>query len=135
MKTIYIDAFSGISGDMMVGALIDLGLRLQTIKDEIGKLPLDGYEVSCKRVKKNGIDAAKFKVEVKEKQPSRLYSNIKAMLETSELKKEVKELSLAIFEEIAIAEAKVHAMPSEKVSIYMLLPSTGSSSSRGLRLF
>lgn len=118
MKTIYIDAFSGISGDMMVGALIDLGLPLQIIRDEIGKLPLDGYEISCKRVKKNGIDAAKFSVELKEKQPSRLYSNIKEMLEDSGLKKEVRDLSLAIFDAIAIAEGKVHGIAPEKVHFH-----------------
>lgn len=118
MKTIYIDAFSGISGDMMVGALIDLGLPLQIIRDEIGKLPLDGYEISCKRVKKNGIDAAKFSVELKEKQPSRLYSNIKEMLEKSNLKKEVKDLSLAIFDAIAIAEGNVHGIAPEKVHFH-----------------
>ena len=118
MKTIYIDAFSGISGDMMVGALIDLGLPVQTIRDEIGKLPLDGYQISCKRVKKNGIDAAKFSVEVKEKQPSRLYSNIKEMLKDSGLKKEVRDLSLAIFDAIADAEGKVHGISPEKVHFH-----------------
>ena len=118
MKTIYIDAFSGISGDMMVGALMDLGLPLQTIKDGIDKLPLDGYEISCKRVKKNGIDAAKFSVEVKKKQPSRLYSNIKEMLEGSTLKKEVNDLSLAIFDAIAVAEGKVHGIAPEKVHFH-----------------
>ena len=118
MKTIYIDAFSGISGDMMVGALIDLGLPVQIIRDEIGKLPLDGYQISCKRVKKNGIDAAKFSVEVKEKQPSRLYSNIKEMLKDSGLKKEVRDLSLAIFDAIADAEGKVHGISPEKVHFH-----------------
>lgn len=118
MKTIYIDAFSGISGDMMVGALMDLGLPLQTIKDGIDKLPLEGYEISCKRVKKNGIDAAKFSVEVKEKQPSRLYSNIREMLEGSALKKEVRDLSLAIFDAISVAEGKVHGIAPEKVHFH-----------------
>ncbi|MDT8318124.1 MAG: nickel pincer cofactor biosynthesis protein LarC [bacterium] len=118
MKTIYIDAFSGISGDMMVGALIDLGLPLQAIKEGIDKLPLEGYEISCKRVKKNGIDAAKFSVEVKEKQPSRLYSNIREMLEESALKKEVRDLSLAIFDAIAVAEGKVHGIAAEKVHFH-----------------
>ena len=118
MKTIYIDAFSGISGDMMVGALIDLGLTLQTIKEEIDKLPLDGYEISCKRVKKNGIDAAKFSVKVEQKQPSRLYSNIKEMLQSSSLKQEVRDLSLAIFDAIARAEGKVHGIAPEKVHFH-----------------
>ena len=118
MKTIYIDAFSGISGDMMVGALIDLGLPLEAIKEAIEMLPLEGYEISCTRVKKNGIDAAKFSVEVKEKQPSRLYSNIREMLQESALKKEVRDLSLAIFEAIAVAEGKVHGIAPEKVHFH-----------------
>jgi len=118
MKTIYIDAFSGISGYMMVGALMDLGLPLQAIKDGINKLPLDGYQISYKRVKKNGIDAAKFSVELKGKQPSRLYSNIKKMLEESGLKNEVKDLSLAIFDAIAVAEGKVHGISPGKVHFH-----------------
>lgn len=64
MKTLYFDAFAGISGDMTVGALLDLGLPLERLRAELAKLPLDGYAVAAERRFVNGIGAVKFDVAV-----------------------------------------------------------------------
>jgi pyridinium-3,5-bisthiocarboxylic acid mononucleotide nickel chelatase len=64
MKTLYLDCFAGISGDMTIGALLDLGLDLDFLKTELAKLGVEGYELSLTRVDRSGINAAKFDVNV-----------------------------------------------------------------------
>src|SRR5687768_9027991 len=65
MKTLYFDCFSGISGDMTVGALLDLGLDLEYLRTELHKLPLEGYELKGSRVVRANMSAMKFDVIVK----------------------------------------------------------------------
>lgn len=65
MKTLYLDCFAGISGDMTIGALLDLGLDFDYLKSELTKLGVTGYELSLTRVDRSGIQAAKFDVVMK----------------------------------------------------------------------
>ncbi|MBI2660326.1 DUF111 family protein, partial [Candidatus Woesearchaeota archaeon] len=62
MKIAYFDCFSGISGDMLIGALIDLGLDIDYLKKELGKLSLKDYRIEAKKIVKNGITSTKFNV-------------------------------------------------------------------------
>src|SRR5262249_4183634 len=62
MKTLYFDCFSGIAGDMTIGALLDLGLDLDYLKAELSKLPVEGYELKASRVTRSNISAMKFDV-------------------------------------------------------------------------
>ncbi len=62
MKTLYLDCFAGISGDMFVGALLDVGLDLAVLERELRKLPVSGYRLQLQRVNKRGLSAAHFKV-------------------------------------------------------------------------
>ena len=62
MKTLYFDCFSGISGDMTIGALLDLGLDFDYLKTELKKLPVDGYELRASRVMRSNLSAMKFDV-------------------------------------------------------------------------
>src|SRR3989442_13514275 len=62
MKTLYFDCFSGISGDMVIGALLDLGVDFEYLKTEVRKLPLEGYRMSAARVVRSNISAMKFEV-------------------------------------------------------------------------
>src|SRR2546426_11339872 len=62
MKTLYFDCFSGISGDMTIGALLDLGLDLEYLKTELKKLPVEGYELRVSRVLRSNLSATKFDV-------------------------------------------------------------------------
>lgn len=118
MKTLYLDCFSGISGDMMVGALIDLGLPSSLLDSELKKLPLEGYSINISRIKRSGIDAANFTVEVKKQHKQRDYKSIKEMISSSALNNNVKTISLRIFEILAIAEGKIHGIDPEDVHFH-----------------
>ncbi len=108
MRTAYFDCFSGISGDMTLGALIDAGLSLKELKSYLSKLPIDNYDITAKKVKKNGIAATKVDVIVKGRQKERRLSDIKKIINNSKLDKSIKNKAISIFERLAKAEAKVH---------------------------
>ncbi len=117
-RILYMDCFSGISGDMLVGALIDLGVDLQYIKNELKNLDVDGYELKSSKIKINAIYATRFQVDVKKDQPPRNYKDIKNIIVSSRLQPIVKELALKIFKKIAEAEARVHNQKIEDVHFH-----------------
>ena len=117
-KILYIDCFSGISGDMVVGALIDLGLELNYLKSELEKMDLDEYSISCEDVKINSISAKKFKVKITKPPAYRDYKDIKRIISSSSLQSDVKKTALKIFQVIAEAEAKIHGVDIEKVHFH-----------------
>ena len=108
MKIAYFDAFSGISGDMVIGALLDLGLSLDLLKTECSKLPLDGYTLHQSERVHSGIRAIKFDVSVNVQQHERSFRSIADMLEAAPLSGTVKTTALKIFTRLAEAEAHVH---------------------------
>ena len=67
-KTLYLECYSSISGDMTVGALLDLGAREEALREALGALPLKGYEITIGRTKKCGIDACDFDVILEEEE-------------------------------------------------------------------
>ena len=71
MKTLYLDIFSGISGDMLLGALIDLGVDARELERGLEKLKLDGYHLHVTRQQKSGIDGVKLEVHFEEGRGSR----------------------------------------------------------------
>lgn len=107
-KILYLDCFSGISGDMMIGALLDAGLDMGYLSKELEKLELEGYRIKNSNVMAGVISAVKFDVEITGKQIERKYSAIKDLIIKSGLTEEVKKTSLDIFENIAAAEARIH---------------------------
>ena len=118
MNVAYFDCFSGISGDMILGALIDLGLDKDFFKKEIEKLNISGYSINVKQVKKNKYIASDVNITVDEKQPHRTIKDINALIDDSSLEDEVKVLSKKIFYNLAKAEGKVHKMDVEKVHFH-----------------
>jgi len=118
MKTAYLDAFSGLSGDMLVGALLDAGIEFKNLEAALVSLPLKGARLSCRRKTVSGIAAMKFDVEVTEPQPERHLSQILAMIEESSLGAAAKRRARAIFEVLADAEAKVHHTTPEHVHFH-----------------
>ena len=108
MKTAYIDCFSGISGDMFLGALIDTGINLEYLKKELKKLNLTGYEISAKKTDKNHITATKLTITVKEHQPHRHLKDINSIIDASTLDEDIKTTSKNIFHKLAKAESKIH---------------------------
>ncbi len=110
MKIAYFDAFSGISGDMTVGALLHLGVPLDGLQQELAKLPLSGYRLSQSIRHLSEIRATKFDVEVHEPLVERSFRAIAEMLRESTLIPQVKEMSLRIFSTLAEAEGRVHGV-------------------------
>jgi len=118
MKVAYFDCFSGIAGDMILGALIDLGVDINYLKREISKLGLAGYNIDVKKVNKNNIVASDVYITVDEKQPHRTLTDINKIIGKSSLNQEVKDLSKKIFLKLAEAEGKVHKVDVEKVHFH-----------------
>jgi len=144
MKTLYFDCFSGIAGDMTVGALLDVGLDFEYLKTELRKLPVDGYTLRASRVVRANISAMKFDVIIGEGEGGaphhdhhhehgrhhahehgsghshshRKASEILSMIRSSALNANTKRIADAIFTKLAISEGKVHHIPPEDVEFH-----------------
>lgn len=110
MKVAYFDTFSGISGDMTVGALLHLGVALEDLQAELAKLPLTGYRISRAKREYSGIRATKFEVEVNQPLEERSFRAIARLLRESELLPQVKETAMRVFTVLAEAEGRVHGI-------------------------
>ena len=119
MKVLYYDCFSGISGDMNLGAMIDLGVEKNLIISELGKLDLKGWELSVEQDQRHGITGTKVTVkQTRHEHAHRHLSDIEKIVDDSSLDPATKELSKKIFRTIAIAEAKVHNVPVDHVHFH-----------------
>ncbi|MBA7511615.1 Pyridinium-3,5-bisthiocarboxylic acid mononucleotide nickel insertion protein [subsurface metagenome] len=116
-KVAYFDCSSGISGDMILGALIDCGVDFDYIKKELSKLNLD-FKISHQRVKKGAISAIKVIIEDSGSHPLRNLKTIKELIEKTSLPEEVKKKSLSIFTRLAEAEASVHQVDIDNVHFH-----------------
>jgi pyridinium-3,5-bisthiocarboxylic acid mononucleotide nickel chelatase len=114
----YFDCFSGISGDMALGALVDAGADLRAIETELRKLRLDGWSISAEKVKRGAILATHVKVEAKETHHPRGLAAILKMIEGAGWAPRAAERAAAIFEKLAKAEAQVHGVPVEQVHFH-----------------
>lgn len=118
MKIAYFDCPSGISGNMILGALIDAGLDPVYLRKELSGLRLTAYSLRLKKIKKLGIAGTHLDVKVKEQQRHRGLKDIHSIIKKSKLSRTVKKLSSAIFRRLAEAEAKVHGIPIGKVHFH-----------------
>jgi len=118
VKTLYLDCFSGISGDMVLGALIDAGLDYKAWVGELGKLGLGGYSVGRKKVQRGGISGTKLTVKVSAGQPHRNLSNIEKLVRKSGISKAAKKTTIEIFTRLAGAEALAHGVTVDKVHFH-----------------
>jgi len=121
MKTLrigYFDCFSGISGDMVLGALVDAGADLREIERELRKLKLNEWSISAERVKRGAIFATHVKVEASEQHHHRGLSEILRMIDEAGLAPRAAERAKKIFTRLGEAEAHVHQMPIEKVNFH-----------------
>ena len=114
----YFDCFSGISGDMTLGALIDLGTPVDWLQNELSRLPLNGFQLTVTPVVRNGIQAKFVNVEIEDSGRSRDYKKIKSLLEDCPLSETVKSRSLTIFERLARAEAGIHGCALHEVHFH-----------------
>lgn len=139
MRTLYLDCFAGISGDMLLGALLDLGLDFGLLESELAKLELHGYALECKPTDRCGITASKFDVHTHQHHQHhqhdhdddlhphhhhdhdhqhRPLSEIVRLIEVSAISPGVKERALAVFRRLGEAEAKIHGVPIETVQFH-----------------
>jgi len=124
MKIAYFDCPSGISGNMVLGALLDAGLDKDYLKKEIQKLQnpnikiQNNYQLQISKTKKNGIQGTHLAVKVKGKEKPRTLKDILSIIKKSRLSKNVKTLSSRIFKRLAGAEARVHGEPVGRVHLH-----------------
>jgi len=120
----YLDCYSGMSGDMFLGAMLDLnaGFSLDSLKSSLASLPLHGYELRLGLFQDKGVRGSRFEVILSEQdastQPTRYLSDIQAILHASKLSSTVRETTLAIFQCLAKAEAAVHGTGIEEVHFH-----------------
>ena len=143
MSTLYLECNAGISGDMTVAALLDLGADSEGLFDALGTMPVDGYEITVSRVLKAGIDCKDFDVKVEEEnhdhdmeylhghhhdnhhdhhhdyhhEHRNLYDVIE-IIDRTEITDNAKKIAKEIFEIVAKAESKAHNKPIDKVHFH-----------------
>ena len=117
-QALYLDCFSGISGDMFLGALIDLGVDIEALRAGLAALAIDGLEVTASRVRKRGIAATQVNVLAPDTAEERGLAEILEILDHSGLPPRVDALARAVFRRLAAAEARAHGIPEERVHFH-----------------
>jgi len=119
MRIAYFDCFSGASGDMILGSLIDAGLSSRRLREELRRLRIPTIRLKVKKVLKGGISATQVIVEGKsEKKPHRNLKEVLKIIDRSGLASEIKEKSKEIFQRIASVEAKIHQKPINQIHFH-----------------
>ena len=122
LRVAYFDCYSGISGDMILGALVDLGVDPGKIRKALKTLDLKGYKLKTSRVQRGLIAGTKAQVSVEKSQhshhPARKYSDIKKLIANSDLSSTAKKNSQEIFKRIARVEAAIHNTTMEKIHFH-----------------
>jgi uncharacterized protein (TIGR00299 family) protein len=118
MRIAYFDCFSGISGDMTLGALVDVGIDIAVLQAELAKLPVTGYRLETRVVKRGGLRGTKVDVLVEAAQPARKYTDIVAMISESDLSPAIRQHALDIFRRLGEAEAHLHHEPLDNVHFH-----------------
>ena len=114
----YADCFSGVSGDMFLGALIDAGLGLEELQAELGKLRLEEFTLQSFKQQDHAISATRLEIQTDKSDGARTWKDIRALIEHSELHGAIKEKSLRVFTCLAEAEAKIHGCPADAVHFH-----------------
>ena len=121
MKVAYFDCFAGAAGDMILGALLDAGLPLGKLQEEIAKLGLDNYSIDASRIVKKGLSGTQALITINQHHHGhhhRHFSHIREIIGSSALDETVKERSISIFGRLAAAEAHVHGVDIEEVHFH-----------------
>jgi pyridinium-3,5-bisthiocarboxylic acid mononucleotide nickel chelatase len=122
MRAAYLDAFSGLSGDMIVGALLDCGLDVADLERELAKLGVAGYRIRRERRERSGIQSTKFVVDIDGHRHGahehRPFRDIRTLIRDSDLGSRVCELALQVFARLAEAEGKVHGVDPDDVEFH-----------------
>jgi uncharacterized protein (TIGR00299 family) protein len=117
-KLLFLDAPSGLAGDMIIAALVDLGVPPTVIAEAAAALPISGFHLHFGTAVRSGIVASLFDVHLDEAQPERTYATVRAILDESSLPPRTRELAHASFAKLAAAEAKVHRASIDDVHFH-----------------
>lgn len=119
MTHLHFDCFSGICGDMVLGAMVDIGIPLDWLQEKLsGLLPPGEFSLKRERVSRHGIQATDVTVVVRDGSPARNYADIRNMIQSGRLPESVKQCSLDIFAKIAEAESKIHGCEIDTVHFH-----------------
>jgi uncharacterized protein (TIGR00299 family) protein len=118
MKLAYFDCFAGISGDMILGALLDAGLDLGEFQEAMRGLHLPGYELQVDKVHKGVVQATDVQVQVSDDTTSRTLADIETVIRESELSERAKRRGISIFQRLVSAEASVHGASLQEAHLH-----------------
>jgi hypothetical protein len=118
MKIAYFDCFSGIAGDMILGALLDVGVNKNFLIKQLKKLPLKNYTFEVTRVERNHIAATDVLITPTKEEQIRSLSDIIGLIKKSSLAPQIKHMSTQIFQRLGSAEAKIHEIEIEQVHFH-----------------
>ncbi|MCX7919863.1 MAG: nickel pincer cofactor biosynthesis protein LarC [bacterium] len=118
MKIAYFDCFSGISGDMFLGALVNAGVSIESLSTELQKLNLTGYKLLAKSVTKHGITGTKVDVIIEQERQFKHIAEIQELINNSTLSNRIKQTSINVFQRLADAESKVHGVTTPQVHFH-----------------
>jgi uncharacterized protein (TIGR00299 family) protein len=118
VRIAFFDPFSGASGDMILGALVDAGLPFGSLTRELGKLRLGGYEIRADKAGQHGMHGTRVVVTLTEHVHSRTWAQIRTLIAESELDPPIREAASAIFQRLAVAEARIHNAEPDTVHFH-----------------
>ncbi len=118
MRTLYFDCFAGVSGDMILGAMVAAGVDPRGLIEQLSLLDVEGYELDFSIVDRSGISATKANVKTRHEHAHRHLGDILKIINESRLHENVKERAAAVFTRLAEAEAAVHNEPIDHVHFH-----------------
>src|SRR5919108_5596686 len=119
MSSLHFDCFSGISGDMTLAALVDLGLPVKDLARALKAFPLEGYGLESRKVRRAGVLATKVDVVIHQGLPSSVsMSHVDRLIRSSRLPEPVKDRSREIFHRLGEAESRAHGVKPAKVHFH-----------------
>jgi len=118
LRLLYLDCFSGVAGDMLLGALVDLGVGIDLLRERLSALPLRGYTLSAKATSRHGISGTKFDVRIGRGHHERGFREIRDIIDRAGFDEGIREPALKIFRRLIEVEARIHRVPFEKVHLH-----------------
>ncbi|HVC31938.1 MAG TPA: nickel pincer cofactor biosynthesis protein LarC [Chloroflexota bacterium] len=120
MKVIFVDCFSGVSGDMLLGALVDLGVDVDDLRGAVERLPVGGYRLAAEAITRQGLagHAVHVTLDDRTQQPTRHLADVEQIIRGSDLSRVVQDRACGVFRALAEAEATVHGVPVDAVHFH-----------------
>lgn len=117
-RAIHVDAFSGAAGDMLLGALVDAGVPLESLRDRLATLPLSGWSLAAERVERHGLTGTHVRVVAEGDQPHRGLSDVLRIVDGGSLAAQVHARAAAVFRALAEVEAHIHGTSVDEVAFH-----------------